>query len=54
MEASLRLAARMLESVGAPAEAVSLAIAQQRECELAKLELQTGASPRRVRPVRGG
>jgi CPA2 family monovalent cation:H+ antiporter-2 len=53
VEASLQLAARVLESAGEPTEAVTLAIAQQREFELAKLELEAEDSPRRVRPVHG-
>jgi len=51
VEASLQLAGRVLESAGEPAEAVSQALAQQREFELAKLELEGESSPRRVRPV---
>jgi CPA2 family monovalent cation:H+ antiporter-2 len=51
VEASLQLAARVLESAGEPTEAVTQALAQQREFELAKLEFATEGSPRRVRPV---
>ncbi|MCG6874486.1 MAG: monovalent cation:proton antiporter-2 (CPA2) family protein [Betaproteobacteria bacterium] len=51
VEASLQLAGRMLEAAGEPVEAVSHALAQQREYELAKLELEGESSPRRVRPV---
>jgi CPA2 family monovalent cation:H+ antiporter-2 len=51
VEASLQLAGRVLEAAGDPAEAVSQALAQQREFELAKLELEGEISPRRVRPV---
>jgi len=51
VEASLQLAGRVLESAGEPAEAVLQALAQQREFELAKLELEGDSSPRRVRPV---
>jgi K+:H+ antiporter len=51
VEASLQLAGRVLEAAGEPAEAVAQALAQQREFELAKLELESESSPRRVRPV---
>lgn len=51
VEASLQLAARVLEAAGEPAEAVAQSIAQQREFELAKLELEPEGSPRRVRQV---
>lgn len=53
VEASLQLAARVLEAAGEPAEAVSQSIAQQRETELAQLEFERDDSPRRVRPVSG-
>ncbi|MCC6610149.1 MAG: cation:proton antiporter [Burkholderiales bacterium] len=53
VEASLQLAARVLESAGEPSEAVAQAVAQQREFELAKLEFASEASPRRVRPAQG-
>jgi len=51
VEASLQLAGRVLEASGEPSEAVAQALAQQREFELAKLELEGESSPRRVRPV---
>jgi len=51
VEASLQLAGRVLEAAGEPADAIAQALAQQREFELAKLELEGEDSPRRVRPV---
>jgi CPA2 family monovalent cation:H+ antiporter-2 len=51
VEASLQLAGRVLEAAGEPAEAVARALTQQREFELAKLELEGDSSPRRVRSV---
>ncbi|MCZ7566528.1 MAG: monovalent cation:proton antiporter-2 (CPA2) family protein [Burkholderiales bacterium] len=51
VEASLQLAARVLEAAGEPAEAVAQSLAQQRELELTKLESAAEGSPRRVRQV---
>jgi CPA2 family monovalent cation:H+ antiporter-2 len=44
VESSLQLAARVLEGVGTPAEAVNAVVSQQRELEIGELETRRGAS----------
>jgi len=44
VESSLQLAARVLEGVGTPAEAVNAVVSQQRELELGELETRRSAS----------